>query len=516
VFLHDENKEEKILSEANTRKTRIVCTIGPKTASVDRICDLLNAGMNVARMNFSHGDHAMHLNTIVNVREACARTKKLCALMLDTKGPEIRTGKLKGGVPVQLLAGQQLTIVTNAGPDFLGDSDKIAMDYGNLWRIVKPGSVIKIGDGLIVCHVVSTAENEVKVIVTNTAKIGQTKGVNLPGAVVDLPAITARDVEDLKFGVKNGVDFIAASFTRKASDVIEMRKVLGPQGENIKIISKIENQEGLDNFDEILAETDGVMVARGDLGVEIPIQKVCTAQKMMIRKCNLAGKPVITATQMLESMIVNPRPTRAEAADVSNAVFDGTDCVMLSGETANGDYPVEAVQIMSKICRKTELAIDYQAVFMSMMQMMKKPISRAEAITSSAVKASLDLLSPLIVCLTESGSSARFLAKYKPAVPVITLTALPQTARQCLVSRALYPVVVQRESESALVNLAFSLGLGLGWLKEKDKVVVVSGMKQGVSGTTNTLQILDVPKTSDPAPSALLKPPQEDAMNLDP
>jgi len=335
------------------------------------------------------------------------------------------------------------------------------------------------------------------VIVKNSAKIGEKKGVNLPGSIVDLPAMTQRDIDDLKFGVKNGVDFIAASFTRKASDVLDMRKVLGEEGKNIKIISKIENQEGLDNFDAILAVTDGIMVARGDLGVEIPIQKVCTAQKMMIRKCNIVGKPVVTATQMLESMIINPRPTRAEAADVANAVFDGTDCVMLSGETASGDYPVEAVDIMSKICRSAEDAIDYTAFFLSMMHHTKRPLSRPEAITSSAVKAATDLDSPMIVCLTESGSSARYISKYKPSMPVLTLTPVEQTARQCMVSRALFPLVVKRDTEENLEQQALQMGFSRGWLTEGNQVVVVSGMKPGVAGTTNSLRVVEANSKSN-------------------
>jgi len=265
---------------------------------------------------------------------------------------------------------------------------------------------------------------------------------------------------------------------------------------NIKIISKIENQEGLDNFDAILSVTDGIMVARGDLGVEIPIQKVCTAQKMMIRKCNIAGKPVVTATQMLESMITNPRPTRAEAADVANAVFDGTDCVMLSGETANGEYPVEAVDIMSKICRSAEDAIDYTAFFLSMMHHTKRPLSRPEAITSSAVKAANDLDSPMIVCLTESGSSARFISKYKPSMPVITLTPVEQTARQCMVSRALFPLMIKRDTEEVLEQQALQHGFSRGWLTEGKHVVVVSGMKPGVAGTTNSLRVVEASKTT--------------------
>jgi len=473
------------------RKTKIVCTIGPKSQSVEKLCELLTSGMNVARMNFSHGDHPYHLTTIQNLREACKKKKMLCALLLDTKGPEVRTGKLIGDGRVELKAGQELTIVTNSDEKFRGDNSTIAMDYANLPKVVKPGSVIKIGDGLIQCTVVSTdGDHTVKVIVKNSAILGEKKGVNLPGSPVDLPAMTSRDIEDLKFGVTNGVDFIAASFTRKPQDVIEMRQVLGQEGKNIKIISKIENQQGLDNFDEILAVTDGIMVARGDLGVEIPIQKVCTAQKMMIKKCNIVGKPVITATQMLESMILNPRPTRAEAADVANAVFDGTDCVMLSGETANGLYPNEAVTVMSKICMQAEKALDHHSMFVQLLQLTKRPLSRIEAISSSAVQAAIDLEAPIIVSFTETGASARFLAKYKPPVPVLTVTHNEQTARQCLVSRALIPMISESSDEEMIFRKALSFAKEEEMIEAGQTFVFVMSKTQDMTGTTNTLKIV--------------------------
>jgi pyruvate kinase len=394
-----------------------------------------------------------------------------------------------------LKAGQQLQINCNVDADFRGDDKMIAVDYKNLPKVVKPGNLIKIGDGLIVCIVEKVEGDIVTVTVTNTAEISNHKGVNLPNSKVDLPALTPRDEVDLLFAVKHKLDFIAASFTRKSADIQHIRQVLGEEGKSIKVIAKIENQEGLDNFDSILAVADGIMVARGDLGVEIPIQKVCMAQKMMIHKCNIAGKPVITATQMLESMILNPRPTRAEATDVANAVFDGTDCVMLSGETAKGDYPVETVKVMSRICKSAEASVDYDAFFASQLYHNRKRINRAEAISSSAVKTAHDLEVPLILVLTETGSTARAVAKYKPCMPALVLTTSEQTARQCLISRALWPVVVPAEAtDDETIRDAFNLAKKKKWVKPGEDVVIVSGVTHGVSGGTNTLKVVAVPE----------------------
>ena len=364
-------------------------------------------------------------------------------------------------------------------------------------KVLKPGALVKIADGLIVCTVQSTDPTNctVQCTVNNSGKIGQRKNVNLAGTEVDLPGITAKDKLDLQFAVDNEYDIIAASFTRDAQTVRDIRELLGERGRYIKIICKIENHQGLDNFDDILRESDGIMVARGDLGVEIPIQKVCMAQKMMIRKCNLASKPVITATQMLESMIENPRPTRAEATDVSNAVFDGSDCVMLSGETAAGAYPVEAVTMMAKICRTAELAIDYSAAFNTMVYFTKKPISRAEAITSSAVKAADDLDAQCIIVLTETGSSGRYVSKYKPSCPVVVVTPSDQTYRSCLLSRSLYPLTVDSSVEydhDQLVKAGMAYAKKNKWISKGGQVIVVSGIALGVQGSTNMLQVIDV------------------------
>eukprot|EP00199_Chlamydomonas_sp_CCMP681_P000739 CAMPEP_0119102966 /NCGR_PEP_ID=MMETSP1180-20130426/1536_1 /TAXON_ID=3052 ORGANISM="Chlamydomonas cf sp, Strain CCMP681" /NCGR_SAMPLE_ID=MMETSP1180 /ASSEMBLY_ACC=CAM_ASM_000741 /LENGTH=508 /DNA_ID=CAMNT_0007087361 /DNA_START=104 /DNA_END=1630 /DNA_ORIENTATION=- len=438
-------------------KTKVVCTLGPKSNTVPVLEELLRAGMSVARFNFSHGDHEYHQATLNNLRQAMQNTRIMCATMLDTKGPEIRTGMLLDGKPAQLVSGQEVTITTDY--THKGDSTMISMSYKKLAVDCKPGSQILCADGSIVMEVISTdpAAGTVRARCLNTAVLGERKNVNLPGVVVDLPTLTEKDVGDLvQWAVPNDIDFIAASFVRKGSDLDNIRQVLGEKGKYIKIISKVENQEGIQNFDDILAKTDSVMVARGDLGMEIPTEKIFLAQKMMIQKCNYAGKPVITATQMLESMIKNPRPTRAEATDVANAVLDGTDCVMLSGETAAGSFPVEAVKVMTKICREAEASLDYYALFKNILKQAPMPMSPLESLASSAVRTAHKVHASLIVVLTRGGSTARLVAKYRPlvpvltvAVPVLTTDSLTWTcsgespARQCLVTRGLIPLLAE-------------------------------------------------------------------------
>ena len=482
---------------------QIVCTLGPKSAELSIMEDLLRAGMSVARFNFSHGSHEYHQGTLNTLRQAMLNTRLMCAVLLDTKGPEIRTGMLKGGKPVLMEAGREVTIHTDY--TLHGDEHNIAMSYKKLPNDVAPGAEVSqssrlkypvlltkisrsvptltdpplprntrqilIGDGSIVMVVLSChPENgTVRCRCANTAMLGERKNVNLPGVVVDLPTITEKDRDDiLGWGVPNGIDFIAASFVRKGSDVSYIREVLGEEGKSIKIISKVENQEGLVNFDDILEESDGVMVARGDLGMEIPTEKIFLAQKLMIEKCNAAGKPVVTATQMLESMVKNPRPTRAEATDVANAVLDGTDCVMLSGETAAGAYPREAVEIMAGICEEAEQCVDNWALSQALLNstmseygIQGAPLSTIEALASSTVMTAAKVKAACIVVLAANGDAARMIAKYRPAVPIV-VGVVPrrarqaigfnerelrgqQVARQLMVTRGLIPVVVSGE-----------------------------------------------------------------------
>jgi pyruvate kinase len=466
------------------KKTKIVCTIGPKTESVEKLTELVNAGMNVMRLNFSHGNFAEHSVRIQNIRQVSENLNKKIAVLLDTKGPEIRTIKLENGEDVTLTVGQSFTFTTDI--NVVGNKDCVAVTYAGFAKDLNPGAIILVDDGLIEMEVTETTDTEVKCKVLNTGALGENKGVNLPNISVGLPALSEKDKADLAFGCEQEVDFVAASFIRKADDVREIREVLfNHGGENIQIISKIENQEGVDNFDEILAESDGIMVARGDLGVEIPVEEVIMAQKMMIKKCNKAGKVVITATQMLDSMISNPRPTRAEAGDVANAVLDGTDAVMLSGETAKGKYPVEAVSIMANICERTDnsMTSDLGA------NIVAKSMRITEAVCKGAVETTEKLCAPLIVVATRGGKSAKSVRKYFPKANILAITTNEKAAQQlCLTKGVSSCIVEQIDSTDEFYRKGKELALATGLAKEGDIVVMVSGALVP-SGTTNTASV---------------------------
>ncbi|WP_392562329.1 pyruvate kinase PykF [Orbus sturtevantii] len=465
------------------KKTKIVCTIGPKSESKEMLAKLLNAGMNVMRLNFSHGDYEEHGERIRNLREVMQETGRKAAIMLDTKGPEIRTIKLEGGNDVSLVAGQKFTFTTDKS--VTGNSECVAVTYAGFANDLKAGDRVLVDDGLIAMDVKEVKGNEVICTVLNNGDLGENKGVNLPGVSIQLPALAEKDKQDLIFGCEQGVDFIAASFIRKRSDVEDIRTHLKTHGgENIKIISKIENQEGLDNFDDILDASDGIMVARGDLGVEIPVEEVIFAQKMMIRKCVKASKPVITATQMLDSMIKNPRPTRAEAGDVANAILDGTDAVMLSGESAKGKYPLETVNVMATICKRTDKIIPAS---LDLQPLEKLRITGA--VCCGAVEIAERLNAPLIIVATRSGKSAREVRHYFPTANILALSSNQKTINQLILTKGVEPVLIDSiDSTDDFYRLGKEMAVKLGYAKSGDIVVMVSGALVP-SGTTNTTSV---------------------------
>ena len=470
------------------KKTKMVCTIGPKSVPREIMEQLLNSGMNVMRLNFSHGDFEEHGGRITSIEAIMEKTGKVFAVLLDTKGPEIRTGDLKiGDNEMALKEGDLITLTTDVS--YLGDEQKIAVSYANLAKDLKIGSTVLLDDGLIALEVVEKKDDkEVVCKILNNGNLGMRKGVNLPNTHISMPFLSEKDKGDLKFGIERNVDFIAASFTRTKEDVLEVRNFLDANGGNdIKIICKIENQEGLDNFEEILETADGIMVARGDMGVEIPAQEVIFAQKRIIRRCNEVGKPVITATQMLDSMIKNPRPTRAEAGDVTNAILDGTDAVMLSGESAKGKYPREAVRTMNAICERTDSYCDDNAD--EVLPMFNANQSVNDAACLAAVEASYSLNAPVIVVATEHGISARTIRKFNPTATILALTPNMKTARQLCLTRGVYPKVVARiNSTDEFFALGKKLALELGLGKAGDQIIMVNGALVP-SGTTNTMSV---------------------------
>ncbi|WP_321387602.1 pyruvate kinase [uncultured Enterococcus sp.] len=468
------------------KKTKIVCTIGPASESVEMLVDLMNAGMNVCRLNFSHGDFEEHGNRIKNIREAMKISGKRVAILLDTKGPEIRTNDMENGA-MTLKTGNTIRISME---EVLGTTEKFSVTYPQLIDDVNVGSHILLDDGLIDLEVtdIDRTANEIVTTVKNEGVLKNKKGVNVPGVSVNLPGITEKDEADIRFGIGQGIDFIAASFVRRATDVMEITKILEEENAtHIQIIPKIENQEGIDNIDEILKVSDGLMVARGDLGVEIPTEDVPVAQKELIKKCNALGKPVITATQMLDSMQRNPRPTRAEANDVANAIYDGTDAVMLSGETAAGDYPLESVQTMARIAVRTEEALVDQDAFA--LKLYSKT-DMTEAIGQSVGHTARNLGIQTIVAATESGHTARMIAKYRPRAHIVAITFSEQKARSLSLSWGVYATVAEKPANTDEVfTLATDISQRNGFASEGDLIIITAGVPVGEKGTTNLMKI---------------------------
>lgn len=472
------------------KKTKIVCTMGPNMDNIENIRALAKNGMDIARLNFSHGDHEEHLNRINMIKQVREELGLPIAILLDTKGPEIRTGMLVNDEKVQLQEGQDFVLTTE---EIEGDANKVSITYTQLPEDVKEGDTILIDDGLIGLTVQKVADKEIFCKVTNGGLLGSRKGVNVPGVSVKLPGITEKDREDIIFGVKQGLDFVAASFVRNADAVREIRKVLNDANSDMAIISKIENEEGIQNIDEIIEESDGIMVARGDMGVEIPAAEVPFIQKMIIQKCNDAYKPVITATQMLDSMIRNPRPTRAEVTDVANAIYDGTDAIMLSGETAMGKYPVDAIKMMSKIAIETESHLDYDAILVEKENLKTKSISNAVSYASVTTAKSLN--SKLIVASSISGYTTKLVSKFRPKANVIGLSPCDSTLRKMQIFWGVTPIkTTEVSSTDTLLEKAVEKVKESNFAEEGDTIVFTAGVPAGKTGVTNMMKVVVLDK----------------------
>ena len=473
------------------KKTKIVCTIGPASEKEETLRQLFMNGLNVARLNFSHGTYEEHKKRIDTIKSLRDELDLPIGIMLDTKGPEIRIGTFQEE-EIELVDGDSFTLTTR---EIVGDKTKVQVSYKGLPKDVTKGSRILIDDGLVELEVKEIIDGtDIVCKVLNGGTIKDHKGVNVPNVSINLPAITKKDIEDIKFGIDNEIDFIAASFIRKASDVLEIRKILEENnGEYIEIISKIESQEGVDNIDEIIEASDGIMVARGDLGVEILTEEIPLIQKAIIKKCNLAGKPVITATQMLDSMMRNPRPTRAEVTDVANAILDGSDAIMLSGETAIGKYPIESVKTMNKIATKTEESLDYAEVLK--LRTSTKDISTTNAISKATCTTAEDLDANAIVTSTSSGYTSKAIAKFRPRAPIVAATTSEKVMRKLSLVWGVYPVMsVRSDNTDEVIDISISSAVEAGYVKEGDLIVITAGIPVGVSGTTNLIKVQTVGK----------------------
>merc|ERR1739844_84803 len=492
------------------RLSGVVCTIGPVSRSPEVLLELIENGMNIARMNFSHGSHEYHAQTMENVRIANKMYQEKhgvnpsVAIALDTKGPEIRTGLLEGDDGRKELlfeAGDTLKLTTDDAFKEKCTKEVVWLDYKNITKVLTPGKRIYIDDGLISVKALEIGPDYVLGEIENGGNLGSRKGCNLPATDTDLPAVSPKDMRDLQFGVDQGVDMVFASFIRDAAGVRDIRKVLGDAGKDILIISKIENQQGVNNIDEIVAESDGIMVARGDMGIEIPPEKVFIAQKQIIAKCNQAGKPVICATQMLESMVKKPRPTRAEGSDVANAVLDGSDCVMLSGETAKGDFPIQCIRTMASLSREAEACLWNSRFFEELMrsdQALAGAMDATKTTSVSAVQASYISQAAAIVAITTSGRTAKICAKFRPQCPIIAVTRFPQVARQMQLHRGILPLFYKEDRLEDWTNdveerIQFGVDFGKrnGFIKSGNLIVCITGWRKG-AGSSNTIRIITV------------------------
>lgn len=466
------------------KKTKIVCTVGPATDDMTVLCAMLEAGMNVARFNFSHGTHTDHGKRIAMVREASQQTKISVGIMLDTRGPEMRLGKFTDG-KVTLRQGQRFVLTSR---DVSGDNTVVHMNHKLLPQLVKPGDTILLSDGLIGLQVEETDGVNITCRVLNDGEISDGKRLAAPGVDVQLPPVSPQDVADIKFGLSQGIDSIAASFVQRAADVLAVRRVVEEMNASADIIAKIENAAGVANIDEILKVADGIMVARGDLGVEIPAEEVPLVQKTLIEKCNRAGKPVITATQMLESMLHNPRPTRAEASDVANAILDGSDAIMLSGETASGQYPVEAVRTMARIAAKTETALRYTDILLQRGVNLQR--TTTDAVSHATVQMAHELRAAAVITATESGYTARMVSKYRPQAPIIAVTPHDRVISRLQLIWGVQAVAgAKTRNTDEMIASSVTAALAAGLIKEGDLVLITAGVPAGTPGTTNLIKV---------------------------
>lgn len=472
-----------------SRKTKIVCTIGPASENPAVLKELLRAGMNVARLNFSHGTHEEHKRRIANIRLASEESGIPVAIMLDTKGPEIRIGLLENG-KAELVQDEKVILTTE---DVLGNKKRIAVNYKNLPLELQPMTSILLDDGLMELQVEKIEGTEIYCRVINGGILSDRKKVNVPGVNINLPGLTEKDIADITLGAQEGLDYIAASFIRSADDVLAIRKVLEGLQTDIAIISKIENEQGVQNSEEIIRVSDGIMVARGDLGVEIPAEEVPIVQKSLIDKCNMAGKPVITATQMLDSMIRNPRPTRAEASDIANAIYDGTDAIMLSGETATGKYPLLAVQTMARIAGRIEASLDWSELSRKRAAVVAS--TTTEAISHATCSTAHSLGADAIITATKSGSTAKMVSKYRPLVPIVAVTPKPQVYRQLLLVWGVYPLLAaEMETTDSMIDTAVETALQAGFINQGDLVIITAGVPVGIPGSTNMIKVHTIGK----------------------
>ena len=470
------------------RRTKIVCTIGPASQEEDILREIIKSGMNVARFNFSHGDHEEHGRKLERVRRISRELHLPVAVLLDTRGPEIRLCDFENG-KVELVEGQKFTLTTE---DILGTSERATITYKNLVNDVKPGNSILIDDGLIGLRVEEVTDKDIVCTVLNGGPVSNHKGVNVPGAKLTMPFIDKKDHEDIVYACEMGFDFIAASFVRCKEDVLEIREILKQYNSKIQIIAKIESVQGIENLSEILEVSDGIMVARGDMGVEVPMEEVPIIQKKIIKMAVHAGKHVITATQMLDSMMKHPRPTRAEATDVANAIYDGTTGIMLSGETANGDYPLEALQTMARIAERTEQDIDYTSRMRKAEATLYQP-DTTSAICHATCNIAADLNVQAIITVTMSGFTSAMIARYKPSCPIIGCTTSRLVWRQMNLQWGVSPLLISEENTAEdLFREAVNAALEAGYVKKGDRVVLTAGIPLGISGKTNMLRVVEV------------------------